>query len=563
MGALGGTAVQMCMKTLRIKPLVMLLFLSSALFGAGCQSVEGIWPEGARLDEVEARAVLAHENCSTPSPGETPLRRLTNAEYRNTLEDLGVPAAEVAKVANSLPSEPISLGFRNGARALNVDALLAQEYSRAAQALAGYFRADCSSVNDSRACARDFVSELGLSLYRRPLTSSEVEAHLAIFDQATEGGDSFGRALRWVVEAMLQSPHFLYRVEIPEESVSRVTGYEMASRLSYTFWRSGPDQELLAAAEAGELQTDEQIRVQVERLLNDEKALRLYEFFEQWLDLDELHEIERNPELYPDLPGNLARLLRAENRAFVTGLLKRGDSDLGELLTTERTFVNAALAEHYDIDGDFTNSFVEVEAPGRSGVLTQGMLAVHDGPTRTSIVRRGLKIRTDFLCQTVPKPPDDVDVTLEGIGPEATQAERLEQHRENASCLGCHQMMDPIGVAFEEFDAVGRQRTQDEHGAPITTEGELTMTMDIDGKVDGVGELAEALASSREVEQCYLLQNFRFFFGRDAAQRDLCTQAQFTKHFQDSGQNLPDLFLGLAQTDAFLYKAGSSPIGGE
>lgn len=531
------------------------LSLPCLLLALGCgDRVTPALPDGDWLDQVDPKAVLATDLCQTPQPGDTPLRRLTNAEYRNTLEDLGLPRDEVEEATSQLPSETESLGFRNGARTLNVDSRLAQEYARVAKTFAPYVTPSCEGDGD-RACAEQFFEDIGRTLHRRPLTNAEVDTYLTIFDAAVAGGDPFTVAIAWAVEAMLQSPHFLYRVEIPEEATVRVTGYEMASRLSYLFWQSPPDDELLAAAAAGELDTDEGVELQVRRLLSSGRALRVYEFFEQWLDLDELQVIDRDPTLYPDLPGNLALLLRAENRAFIEDLLRHGDSTLEDLLTAEHTYANAALAEHYGLEGPEGDVFERVEANGRRGILTQGMLAVQDAPTRTSIVRRGLKLRTDFLCHTVPAPPDDVDLTLAGIGEDLTQAERLAQHRDHASCVGCHQVMDPLGVVFESFDAVGRFRTHDEYGAPVVTNGEFARTMDLDGPVDSVDALALALAGSREVEQCYLVQNFRFFFGREAKAADLCSQAQLTQHFQDSGQNLVELFVGIAKTDAFLYKA--------
>lgn len=539
---------------------VLGLFLA---LGCGDQVIPEL-PSGQWLDLVDPRAVLATDLCQTPQPGDSPLRRLTNAEYRNTLEDLGLARSDIEEATSNLPNEPISLGFRNGARTLNVDALLAQEYARVAKTFAPYVTPSCEDGQTDRECAEEFVANVGRQLFRRPLSSDEVSAHLAIFDAAVAGGDTRSTAIAWLVEAMLMSPHFLYRVEVPEDESARVTGYEMASRLSYTFWQSPPDEELLAAAAAGELDTDAGVEAQVRRLLRSGRALRVYEFYEQWLDLDELAVVERDVELYPELPGNLAELLRAENRAFVEDLLRDGDSTLADLLTSEHTFANAALAEHYGLEGPDGNTFEQVDAPGRRGILTQGMLAVQDAQTRTSIVRRGLKIRTDFLCQTVPAPPDDVDLTLDGIGADLSQAERLALHRDNASCNNCHQMMDPIGVAFESFDAVGRPRSEDEYGAPLVTAGEFMGTMDIDGPVDSVDSVALALSDSREMEQCFLIQNFRFFFGREAKAADLCSQAQLTEHFQTSGQDLAELFVGLAKTDAFLYKTGlGDAAGGE
>lgn len=540
-----------------------LLFLA---FAGGCNapsepSVPGELPEGDWLDETSPRQVLTSEYCASPRPGDTPLRRLTNAEYRNTLEDLGLPRDEVEAATSSFPHEPVSLGFRNGARTLHVDTLMSQQYARVAIEFRDRLATDCD-VEDERECMTKFVSGLGTKLFRRPLESEEVVSFLALFDKAKEGGDTTRVAMAWVVEAMLLSPEFLYRVEIPEEKTAKVSDYEMASRLSYTFWQSPPDQELLDAAQAGELRTADQIEGQVRRLLGDRRALRVYEFFRQWLDLDELTSIDRDEVLYPDLPGNLAELLLIENEAFVKSLLSRGDADLQELLSAPYTYANAALAAHYGLEGPEGAAFEKVDAPFRSGILSQAMLAVQDGPTRTSIVRRGLKIRTDFLCQLVPSPPNTVNLSLDGIGADLTQAERLAQHRENPSCSQCHSKMDPIGAIFEGFDAVGRPREVDEYGSPVVSVGEVEATFDLDGPYASVPELGRRMGESREIEQCYLMQNFRFFFGREAERADLCSQAQLTEHFQESGQSLAELFVGLARTDAFRYKAGLEELDG-
>lgn len=515
--------------------------------------VEAYLPEGDWLDEVEPKSVLASSMCATPAPGSSPLRRLTNAEYRNTLIDLGLEPSAVNDTVHGLPSETESLGFRNAASALTVNTLLAQKYQRIAREYSRNFAASCES-EDEETCAGQFVSSMGLLFHRRPLAEPEIEAYLQIYEKSRRF-DEVEEAYGWVIEAMMQSPYFLYRVEIPADMAQAVTGYEMASRLSFTFWQAPPDEELRSAAEEGRLETREQIREQALRLLADDRAFRLYEFFEQWLDLDELRAIERDPDLVAEYPAELPELLRAESRAFIQDLLTNPEATFSDLLSAKHTFANQALAKHYGLEGPEGDEFVRVEAPRRSGVLTQGMLAVRDTSTHTSIVRRGLKVRNDFLCQIVPAPPDNVDLTLEGIGKGLTQAEKLAIHREQPSCNKCHTLMDPIGLAFENFDTVGRFRSEDEHGSPLTTEGELAETRDADGPVSSVDDVAAALAGSQEAEQCYLIQNFRFFFGREAKRDDLCSQAQLTEAFREGGQSLVDLLVGIAETDAFLYKA--------
>src|SRR5690606_28255123 len=184
-----------------------------------------------------------------------------------------------------LPQEPESLGFRNGASALTVNTLLAQKYKVIADQLASELETSCPDDQEEAACVDEVIGGLGLMLHRRPITAEEVQGYRGIFEKARQVG-SREVSFSWVVRAMLQSPHFLYRVEIPAEEVEPVTGYEMASRLSYTFWQSPPDAELMQAAASGELSEKSQIEAQVWRMLGDERAFRIYDFFEQWLGLD-------------------------------------------------------------------------------------------------------------------------------------------------------------------------------------------------------------------------------------------------------------------------------------
>jgi hypothetical protein len=183
------------------------------------------------------------------------------------------------------------------------------------------------------------------------------------------------------------------------------------------------------------------------------------------------------------------------------------------------------------------------------------MLLAHDKATRTSIVRRGLKIRTDVLCQLVPAPPPNVDLSvLDKTATGVSQRQRLEQHRTVESCATCHTLMDPIGVVFEGFDAVGRARTMDETGLPVVLESELSGTGDADGPVANPTELGQKLAHSDQVRGCYVTNNFRFFYGREVEQADACSMARLLVDFKGADYNLTELLVALTRTDAFLYR---------
>jgi hypothetical protein len=223
-------------------------------------------------------------------------------------------------------------------------------------------------------------------------------------------------------------------------------------------------------------------------------------------------------------------------------------------LTGAYTYANKKLATHYGLSGASGSEFVRVDAPHASGILTQAMLAVQDKPYRTSIVRRGLKVRTDLLCQTVPAPPDDVPLNLDALASDVTQRERLEQHRSDPNCASCHTLLDPIGVVFENFDAVGRYRVKDESGDPIVSTSTISATRDANGAVANARELGALLAASTEVRECYVKQTFRFFFGRDVEVADRCSIERMNTAFTGQNQNLAGLLVALTQTDAFLYR---------
>lgn len=507
--------------------------------------------------------VLASAACAKPAPGAAPLRRLSNAEYRNTMQDLLADAAgvgpAVASASRDFVEEAESLGFRNNVDFLGVSSLIAQGYMDSAEALAPLVASTDKLVGCTTAdaaCAKQFVESFGKRAFRRPLTPDEVARYTAVYDKAAAKGYGFKTGVEWVAFSMLQSTQFLYRVELGAAKGSDYvpSQYEVANRLSYLIWQSMPDQALFDAADRGELADKKQIEAQARRLLKDPKASRLLEYFDQWLDTDRLSALDRDANVYPGIAANLPELLQNETHAFVSYLLQSPTGNLSELLTAQYSFLNADLAKHYGVTGPTGPAYERVDLPGRAGVLTQGMLLSHDKPTRTSIVRRGLKVRLDLLCEKVPAPPNNVQLNLEALGTGLTQRERLEKHRTDAACSGCHSLMDPLGVVFEGFDAVGRPRTMDEGGKPVDTSSSITATRDLDGPVAGAAELGQALAKSQAVRDCYVTQSFRFFYGRDYTAADQCSMAKLLIGFRDSKQSLSELIVALTQTDQFLYR---------
>jgi hypothetical protein len=529
--------------------------------GGSTQMVAGPQVLGGKTPE----AVLA--TCKAPNPGRSPLRRLSNAEYRNTVTDLfaSVPGivSMVPTVTAQFPPEPVSLGFRNSGDYLDVPTLVAQKYLDAADAISTAAAAapsfvTCANGTKDATCAAAFVSSFGKLVYRRPLTAADTAQYTALYQKAITSGYDFQTGIEWIVFAMLQSQQFLYRFELnstPAGAYATPSPYELATRLSYLYWQSMPDQALFDAADKGLLSTQAQLEAQARRLLADPKASRLLEYWNEWLSLDALSEMTRDPKVFPNLDPNLPTLLQQETYAFVSDLLASPTGDLTTMLTAPYTFANGALAKHYGMTGPTGTAFVRVDTPGRSGVLTQGMMLAHDKATRTSIVRRGLEMRTEVLCQIVPAPPPNVNITLDDASQaNLSQKQRLEQHRTNASCAGCHNLMDPIGVVFEGFDAVGRPRTLDDSGQPVVTTSAVDSTQDANGPVADPTALGQLLAKSDEVRGCYATNTFRFFYGREVEAPDACSMARLLVDFKSTGYNLKELLVGLTRTDAFLYR---------
>ncbi|WP_437987367.1 DUF1592 domain-containing protein [Sorangium sp. So ce117] len=502
-----------------------------------------------------------------------PQRRLTRFEYNNTVRDL---LGTSLTPADQFPPDEIAGGFNNNATVLTVSALHAEKYLLAAEALATEAVAgDLSKlvpcdpaavegqVAQEEACARQFVQDFGRRAYRRPLETSDVDRLMRAYAAGRTDG-SFREGIEVVLRAALQSPKFLFRLELRHDvdassSRVRLDPYEMASRLSYLVWASGPDDELLDAAEAGLLDTREQLAERTRQMLEHPRARRaITEFYKQWLNLGKLETIVKEESQFPGYDDELVAGIRAETPAFVEHVLWSGDHKLSSLLTLPVGFATESVAELYGVTvppGSTTPQLVELPPDQRSGVLTQpAFLAVHAHPDQTSPVLRGKAIRSKFMCQDPPPPPDDVDLTPPTGEEGVTARERFNQHASNARCAGCHQLMDPIGFAFENFDAVGAYRTE-EGGQVIDVSGEMVLSDDMDGPFVGVRQLAEKLAGSEQVRECLATQWFRYTAGRFENIDDECSLDGLRAGFHGSEGDLVELIVATTQTDAFLYRS--------
>ena len=503
--------------------------------------------------------------------GRSPLRRLTRFEYNNTVRDL---VGDTSSPAKAFPSEEIGNGFGNDADAQNVSGLLAEQFSTVAQAIAERATAaeviaklDACATNlvadREEACARTIVTKLATRAYRRPLVSGEADALVGLYTAARTKAP-FAVSLSTAIEALLQTPDFLYRVELGAPDAAkperlRPSGPEMATRLAYLFWGSPPDAVLDAAAASGELLTNAGVRKQAERLLADPKARPVIRFFfDNLLPISSLSQLERDAMLYPTFNASIGGYLREETQRLLEYEIFEGSGTWPGALTAPYTFMNAPLAAFYGMSGvtgmDFTK--VPVDTTRRLGVLTQaGVMAGSTPSNQTNPVLRGSFVAQKLMCRPLALPTDpNILAKVKPPDPYSgkTARDRYGAHSKDPVCVACHQFMDPIGLTFENYDAVGAYRTQ-ENGVTIDASGSLPGT---DTQVPNAVELARLIAASEDTQNCFALQWINYAYGRtlgDDQPADACLKEQVARTFRESGENVRQLLLNLTQTDAFLY----------
>ena len=322
--------------------------------------------------------------------------------------------------------------------------------------------------------------------YRRPVTAPDVE-HLYGFFESGRAGRDFDAGIQTVLERVLVDPEFLFRVPRPpaeaDASVYRIGDVELASRLSFFLWNSIPDDELLAVAERGTLSEPAVLERQVRRMLADPRSDGLaHNFFDRWLELHKIRNVAPDPTIFAAFDENLRQAMQKETELFLASQLREDRSAI-DLLRADYTFLNERLARHYDIPGVYGNHFRRVALPDdqRAGIIGKGsILTLTSYSTRTSVVNRGKWLLERVLGAPPPAPPADVpplEENTEAGAPPRSQRERMEAHRANPSCAVCHRLMDPLGFALDNFDAIGRWRTTDDPrfpgqpGPPIDASG--------------------------------------------------------------------------------------------
>ncbi len=503
-------------------------------------------------------------------PGPAPIRRMTRFEYDNTVRDL---LGDTTHPAADFGAEEEALGFNNNAANLVTSSALVEKYmvaaegiaERATEAMSSVVPCDPAAIGEE-ACAQQFIASFGKRAFRRPLAQDEADLLLGVFQQGRADADSphrdrdgdRGRA----AIAGLPLPRRVRRRARPGEATVRLDGWETASRLSYFLWGSMPDADLFAAAESGKLATKEDIAAQARRMLDEPRARDATgDFHQQWLHYDRIASVGKDAKLFPSWSPAVGQLMRAETSAFIDHVVFEDGGDLHALLTAPYSFMNKDLAAFYGVPGPAGDAFerVDLDPTQRAGILTTGtLLTINAHSNQTSPVHRGKLVRERFFCAQMPPPPKDVNITVPEPTVGSTARERFAEHSQNQACKGCHELMDGIGFGFENYDAVGRYRTE-EDGQAIDASGSIAAS-DVDGSFDGAVEMSKQLAGSHQVERCYTTQWFRYAYGRGESAEDACTLAALGDQFAETGGDIKELIVALTQTDAFLYrKAGGAP----
>ncbi|NVB42580.1 DUF1592 domain-containing protein [Pseudenhygromyxa sp. WMMC2535] len=412
-------------------------------------------------------------------------------------------------------------------------------------------------VDGEDPCLRQVIDEFVTRAWRRPLTTAEVDDLMGLYATVETEGGEFEDALRLVLSAALTSPHFIFRVELdptPEDLEPHpLSDYELASRLSYFLWSSMPDDELFALAREGKLQDQQVLEQQVDRMLADSKSEALVENFAgQWLYIRALDDLFKDTVTFPEFTDEVRASMRAEMQSFFRAFIVE-ERPMTELLTGTQTMIDDNLAPLYGLDPVGAEPVaVDISALPRAGFLTTpGLMAVLSHPITTSPVKRGKWVLDQLLCVPPPPPPADIDIPQPDPEATGTMREQLDAHRSDPVCASCHSLIDPIGLAFENYDPIGRYRLLDK-GLEIDPSGE--MPTDGDAFADALG-MAELMADDPEFPRCTMKKTMTYALGRGLTLDDIPYLDEIEAEFATT-MRFPDLVKLIVTSELFTARRG-------
>jgi len=509
-------------------------------------------------------------------PGRVTIRRLNRAEYDNTVRDL-LGTAQTPGVT-TFPSDAPALGFDNNGDLQTLSPVQVSLYQQAAESLAAEVMTVGSKeraaivtcdLTTGMTCAQTLIQNLGLRAFRRPLTATEVTNFTGLMTTAAGAGATSDEQFRTVIEAMLQSPNFLFRPEIDANVTSltphALSPYETASRLSYMVYRSMPDAALFTAAANGQLAQPSDVQTQLTRMLAASNSVFGPTFSSMWLGTSAVSTQSFDATLFPEFNANLANSMSLEVNDFFNEFVTQNEP-VSQLLTANFSYIDKNLATLYQIPAPTGTGLVRttLNTPQRGGGLLtmSGVLSVTSYPARTSVVKRGAWVLSQLMCATVPSPPAGVLPIADSVTT-GTQAQILAAHRTNPSCSVCHNSMDNIGLAMENYDAVGAWRTT-ENGVAIDASGSFTgsiaepsLPAGQNGPTfTGAVGLAAAVASDPRFVSCVAQNALSYSIGRTLLPTDAPYLTQIATAPKTGSLGVRDVLMNVVASDTFRMRRG-------
>jgi hypothetical protein len=534
--------------------------------------------------------------CNSIAPGRSPLRRLTTYEYNNTIRDL---LADTTNPGSALPAQVDSHQnpFGNDADVQSPTDVLIEKYQSVAESIAvrattgatalGRLHSCAANVTaaNEESCARMIAASLAPRAYRRATVTSEIDELVSLYRgvRALATTTTFASGVAAMIEALLQTPEFLYRIELgapvsDNPAIRRIVGREMATRLSYLFWQTMPDPTLFQAADAGMLDSKEGVLRQAQTLLDSGKSHPTVAFFfDNLLPIPDLSGLTRDTALFPTWSSAIGAAMRTEVQRVLEFEIYENTTQVAPpyaagswpaILTAPYTFVNQALFSHYGASSFAPGTTVtgtaltkvNLNTTQRLGLLTLGGMTAGSTTTNlTNPVLRGIFVANKLMCRNVELPTGFTPMVPDPYSGK-TARERYSKHSTAAVCAECHKIIDPLGFPFENYDAVGLYRAS-EKWTDRATNITYDTPIDASGSVPGVSgtaknavELAGLLATSAEVENCFASHWMRFAYGRSLEGVDACNQQSVQNAFAAAGYNVKQLLLAITQSDGFLYR---------
>ena len=500
----------------------------------------------------------------------SPIRRLSREEIGNSIESLLGLRAEAAA---QIPADKQDHAFDRVAQSQTVTVAHLEAFAAIADELAmvltptrlgaivpacgGTLGADGPPLAQSRrACIEGLIDTVGRRAFRRPMLAAKRAELLALYDAA----GAYADGLRLVLQAIFAAPEFLYVIEAGrpvagQPGVFALTDHEIATRLSLMVCETVPDAPLLQAADAGQLNKPDQIAAHAERLFGSACARRtVARFFRQWLNVERLSALVRDPVVYPLWNDALAQAMLREQEAFVQHVTFDAKGTLQDLFTASYSFVDRTLAPLYGLTSAATTP-TRTELPdSRRGLLTQpGVLAATSHARESSPVLRGVFVLERLLCRDIPAPPKDLDLKAPAEDPSKTGRNRWQRHSADPACAGCHTLIDPVGFAMEDFDGIGQHRTTD-NGQSVDTSGAVPALSLPAGQISGAAALSRALADNPELASCFARQWFRFGLGRLDGPADARAVHELTAQLS-ARKSLAQMMTSLVASFPFRHRA--------